>query len=236
MACIFSMHTCSACVKHRGVVRREHNPAPRHVSVRATRQEGTERPIKNLKQDEYCDEFVCNSSPAVELCVRGLGKAIERQGAWTPNLFAENVKYTVRPPGQTSGRAINCVVVLFPIGCLQGLLGRGSALRMQDGSRTFTGRAGYTTLTWWQDNVESYEAVRAVSLHSRAQGRCTRGLAGRSFRTWVAPQTHIVLYQSIQGGSLQVQFTALLALSCNRLGCLVAIQADNHLSPPANGC
>lgn len=43
---------------------------------------------------EYCDDFVCTSSPAVEATVRALSRDIRRgNGVWTRTLFARNVKY-----------------------------------------------------------------------------------------------------------------------------------------------
>lgn len=43
---------------------------------------------------EYCDEFVCTSSPAVEATVRALSRDIRRgNGVWTRTLFSRNVKY-----------------------------------------------------------------------------------------------------------------------------------------------
>ena len=45
---------------------------------------------------DYCDDFVCTSSPAVESSVRQLAKDLQRaNGKWTP-LYASNVEYQVR--------------------------------------------------------------------------------------------------------------------------------------------
>jgi len=42
----------------------------------------------------YCDDFVCTSSPAVELTVKALAKDIERgNGVWTTSLLSKNVEY-----------------------------------------------------------------------------------------------------------------------------------------------
>ena len=50
--------------------------------------------IEGLTED-YCDDFVCTSSPAVEQTLRSLAKDLVRR-RWTPVLFARDVKYRVR--------------------------------------------------------------------------------------------------------------------------------------------
>ena len=50
--------------------------------------------IEGLTED-YCDDFVCTSSPAVEQTLRSLAKDLVRR-RWTPFLFAKDVKYRVR--------------------------------------------------------------------------------------------------------------------------------------------
>lgn len=53
----------------------------------------SEAEIENLDR-QYCDDFVCNSSPAVEATIRSLARDIERaNGVWTRNLFAATVVY-----------------------------------------------------------------------------------------------------------------------------------------------
>lgn len=45
---------------------------------------------------DYCDDFVCTSSPAVESSVRQLAKDLQRaNGRWTP-IYASTVEYQVR--------------------------------------------------------------------------------------------------------------------------------------------
>jgi hypothetical protein len=53
---------------------------------------GSEQKIEGLSS-EYCDDFVCTSSPAVESSVRQLAKDLQRaNGKWTP-IYASNVEY-----------------------------------------------------------------------------------------------------------------------------------------------
>jgi len=50
--------------------------------------------IENLDTN-YCDDFICKSSPAVESTVRSLAKDIERcNGVWTASLFSRNIQYS----------------------------------------------------------------------------------------------------------------------------------------------
>lgn len=52
-----------------------------------------EQPIDGLSSD-YCDEFMCTSSPSVESSVRTLARDLERATArWTP-IYAKNVEYS----------------------------------------------------------------------------------------------------------------------------------------------
>ena len=54
-------------------------------------------PSPGLSTD-YCDDFECTSSPAVEASVRTLAKDLQRaNGRWTP-IYASNVEYSVRRP------------------------------------------------------------------------------------------------------------------------------------------
>jgi len=57
---------------------------------------GDDLAIENLST-EYCDDFECTSSPAVELTVRALAKDISRgNGVWTKSLLSKNVVYKDR--------------------------------------------------------------------------------------------------------------------------------------------
>ncbi|KAI8100942.1 hypothetical protein M9434_005326 [Picochlorum sp. BPE23] len=49
--------------------------------------------VENVDRS-YCDDFVCTSSPSVELTVKALAKDIERgNGVWTKSLMAKGVEY-----------------------------------------------------------------------------------------------------------------------------------------------
>lgn len=61
------------------------------ISVRATNDKELE--IENLSTN-YCDDFVCTSSPAVETTVRSLARDIERgNGVWTQSFLSRDVEY-----------------------------------------------------------------------------------------------------------------------------------------------
>ena len=46
-------------------------------------------------QSDYCDEFVCTSSPQVESNLRALARDVVRTSTWTSGLFADEVRYKV---------------------------------------------------------------------------------------------------------------------------------------------
>ena len=51
--------------------------------------------VEDLSND-YCDDFVCNSSPAVENTIRAFAKDLQRcNGTWTRSLLARTVEYKV---------------------------------------------------------------------------------------------------------------------------------------------
>lgn len=51
--------------------------------------------IEGIEQN-YCDDFVCTSSPAVEQNLRALARDVVRTSTWTSDLFADEVRYKVR--------------------------------------------------------------------------------------------------------------------------------------------
>lgn len=70
-------------------------PRARVSAVMETKRvdEEQQMQIEGLKSD-YCDDFVCTSSPAVEQTVRSLARDLVRR-SWTPSLFTRDVRYTV---------------------------------------------------------------------------------------------------------------------------------------------
>jgi len=60
-------------------------------------EEEEEMQIEGLRSD-FCDDFVCTSSPAVEQTVRSLANDLVRR-SWTFSLFTRDVSYRVcKPP------------------------------------------------------------------------------------------------------------------------------------------
>lgn len=70
--------------------------APRPLSTPALtvpHAVSTDQDIEGLSRD-YCDEFVCTSSPAIESTVRALSRDLTRaNGVWTRSLLSRNVEY-----------------------------------------------------------------------------------------------------------------------------------------------
>ncbi len=83
-----SQHLTSGC----GVVRRDRRR--RTTVVHASNGgDNDQRVVENVDRS-YCDDFVCTSSPSVELTVKALAKDIERgNGVWTKSLMAKGVEY-----------------------------------------------------------------------------------------------------------------------------------------------
>lgn len=44
---------------------------------------------------DYCDDFICTSSPLVEQTVKALARDLLRQRTWTSSLFSPSVEYKV---------------------------------------------------------------------------------------------------------------------------------------------
>jgi hypothetical protein len=65
----------------------------RPQAVLETKQAEEDVQIEGLSSN-YCDDFVCTSSPAVEQTVRALARDLCRQ-SWTASLFTRDVTYSV---------------------------------------------------------------------------------------------------------------------------------------------
>ena len=96
--CCSSAHGRGTAPAWHGVVRRSRafrGRSFRREVARSVQEPGspepTPREIENLSQD-YCDDFVCNSSPAVEQSVRRLARNIERL-IWAKADFAPGARY-----------------------------------------------------------------------------------------------------------------------------------------------
>ena len=56
--------------------------------------EQSEVQIEGIDQN-FCDDFVCTSSPAVERNLRALARDVVRTSTWTLDLFADEIRYKV---------------------------------------------------------------------------------------------------------------------------------------------
>ncbi|KAK9818910.1 hypothetical protein WJX81_001762 [Elliptochloris bilobata] len=61
----------------------------------STSEEEEDLQIEGIDKN-YCDEFVCTSSPAVEQNLRALARDLTRLRTWTLSLFAKDVRYQDR--------------------------------------------------------------------------------------------------------------------------------------------
>lgn len=64
------------------------------ASTEAQTDEQSEVQIEGIDQN-FCDDFVCTSSPAVERNLRALARDVVRTSTWTADLFADEVRYKV---------------------------------------------------------------------------------------------------------------------------------------------
>jgi hypothetical protein len=81
--------------------RHAHNSLPRKcrraqrtaaVQTEANTDTEEEYQIEGVDRN-YCDDFVCNSSPAVEQNLRALARDLTRLNTWTLSLFSTDVRY-----------------------------------------------------------------------------------------------------------------------------------------------
>ena len=71
-------------------------PASPVVKAADTQQAESEAEVQIEGIDRnYCDEFECTSSPAVERNLRALARDITRVSRWTLSFFASDVEYKV---------------------------------------------------------------------------------------------------------------------------------------------
>ena len=81
----------------RSECRQSHRSYKAHQCKASTEAQTDDRPelqIEGLEQN-YCDDFVCTSSPAVEQNLRALARDVVRTSTWTADLFADEVRYKV---------------------------------------------------------------------------------------------------------------------------------------------
>ena len=85
------------------------------ASTEAQTDEQSEVQIEGLDQN-FCDDFVCTSSPAVERNLRALARDVVRTSTWTADLFADEVRYKVSIGSLQC--ASHCWFILFMIQCM----------------------------------------------------------------------------------------------------------------------
>ena len=91
------LRVCISCRKVAHTVRPQKRSRCR-ASAEAHTDEKSELQIEGIEQN-YCDDFVCTSSPAVERNLRALARDVARTSTWTTDLFAAEVRYKVSAAG-----------------------------------------------------------------------------------------------------------------------------------------
>lgn len=124
------------------------------ASTEAQTDDRPELQIEGLEQN-YCDDFVCTSSPAVEQNLRALARDVVRTSTWTADLFADEVRYKVSTKKAS---------------CLSGLRLRvlwyttfNSPFAIQDKFRSTEGIAQYRRQTYLAGAVKEPKVVCVVS-------------------------------------------------------------------------
>ena len=82
------------CQRHLTTSPRPQKRSRCRASTEAQTDEQPEVQIEGIDQN-FCDDFVCTSSPAVERNLRALARDVVRTSTWTADLFADEVRYKV---------------------------------------------------------------------------------------------------------------------------------------------
>lgn len=85
------LRSCANCRNLANIVKLQKRSRCR-ASAEAQTDEKSELQIEGIEQN-YCDDFVCTSSPAVERNLRALARDVGRTSTWTTDLFADEVRY-----------------------------------------------------------------------------------------------------------------------------------------------
>ena len=163
--------------------------------------------------DDYCDDFVCTSSPAVEQTLRSLAKDLVRR-KWTPVLFARDVKYRVRISSPRQSFIRHIIDAAVPGGGRCMLVWRLHTivksmtpfLRLQDTYRRFSSAERHRRLLHIAENVKDAKVVRQPPCYSpEATPGCTASVKSLAFYSDAA--SPLALHQSLTAG--QIKFSNL---------------------------
>ncbi len=69
---------------------------PQATAEKQQQTEQTEEPQLEGIDKNYCDDFVCTSSPAVEQNVKALARDLLRLNTYTGSLYVKGIKYKVQ--------------------------------------------------------------------------------------------------------------------------------------------
>lgn len=110
------------------------------IRTKADDFEGFEDPLEVQDIDrEYCNDFVCTSSPSVEETIKAFAVDLQRPGRWTMSRFPEDVIYRVSLLGRIRSDV--------------------TAVMMQDPLRSFKGKEKYERLNWISQSVKKPRVV-----------------------------------------------------------------------------
>jgi len=108
--------------------------------VRVENQEVYDDPLEVEDIDrDYCNNFICTSSPLVEESIKAFAVDLQRPGRWTTSRFPDDITYKVLPE--------------YFLDYLNNL---------QDPLRSFKGKQVYERLDWIGESVERPRVVRGA--------------------------------------------------------------------------
>lgn len=143
------LRSCANCRNLANIVKLQKRSRCR-ASAEAQTDEKSELQIEGIEQN-YCDDFVCTSSPAVERNLRALARDVGRTSTWTTDLFADEVRYKVKFCC-THVQAAPEQLCTLPRAC--------SGVQLQDQFRSTEGIAQYQRQTYLAGAVKEPKVVQ----------------------------------------------------------------------------
>ncbi len=156
-------HSC------RTYYRKQHSSHKARRCTASTEAQTDDRPdiqIEGIEQN-YCDEFVCTSSPAVEQNLRALARDVVRISTWTASLFADEVRYQV-----STQHACCCLFELICVHSIPQTTRLQIHCALQDKFRSTEGIAQYKRQTYLAGAVKEPKVVCDLILQGLRADSC----------------------------------------------------------------